>query len=129
MAQSPDCAILDEAEVRYDMTRFRYSATILFCSVVACSTSDLCCPGGSECVPRATYIDEPVVMQSDTVVPAEQDGNTYTFDLSGIATIDNGDFNDLEVEYVTYRPDSDRTWVFDFSHEVWTELQDLSRDE
>jgi hypothetical protein len=68
-------------------------------------------------------------MQSDTVVPVEQDGNIYTFDLSGTATVVNGDFTDLEVEYVTYEPDSDMTWAYDFSHEVWTELEDLSRDE
>jgi hypothetical protein len=74
-------------------------------------------------LPGASYIDEPVILESsDGVGPSDQTGDIYTFDLSHVPMVADSTYDELVVSYGTGTSCDEDVWVFNGTTERWDQV-------
>jgi hypothetical protein len=102
--------------------RWRVTVSVLILVLIACTKDPL------EPVPVVTPIpsvgiDEPLLLAASSVQsPTSSAQDQHTFDLSSISIVQSGEFNDIEVKYITNDLCDEDVSLFNFENNVWAEL-------
>lgn len=72
---------------------------------------------------KATYIDEPILLESSEFVFATSNWeDEYVFDLRSIELVQKGSFNDLELSYWTGSSCDEDVWVHNYRKGRWDQI-------